>query len=247
MLGETPPQPASVFDLLSPEDRARLFAVREATRKAAAAASQAPATAAPSSPPAPAGARLTEWEQKAEEARRKVVGEMIANRFQASGVEFSSIKNEKPKEPEPEPDSSHDTAAEMKMFGKLTREVKEWRPENLLCKRFNVRNPFAGKEKARAQADLDLLPTAMELGVKQIEPPKAEPKQKEPEPSRSVPSPVAEEEREEVVMPKPPIDLFKAIFQDDDEDFDLASLLKGAKSTAPEPVEIDTKKRPRDA
>ena len=35
-------------------------------------------------------------------------------------------------------------AAEMKMFGKLTREEHEWHPHQLLCKRFNVPNPFPG-------------------------------------------------------------------------------------------------------
>ena len=33
-------------------------------------------------------------------------------------------------------------AAEMKQFGKLTRETTKWRPNNLLCKRFNVPNPY---------------------------------------------------------------------------------------------------------
>ena len=33
-------------------------------------------------------------------------------------------------------------AAEMKMFGKLTRERFEWHPDKTLCKRFNIRDPF---------------------------------------------------------------------------------------------------------
>ena len=32
------------------------------------------------------------------------------------------------------------------MFGRLTREVKEWHPLPLLCKRCNVRNPYPGSE-----------------------------------------------------------------------------------------------------
>lgn len=35
-------------------------------------------------------------------------------------------------------------AATMKMFGKLTRETFEWHPEKLLCKRFNVPDPYPG-------------------------------------------------------------------------------------------------------
>lgn len=36
------------------------------------------------------------------------------------------------------------TAVEMKMFGKLTRETLEWHPERLLCRRFNVPEPYPG-------------------------------------------------------------------------------------------------------
>lgn len=35
-------------------------------------------------------------------------------------------------------------AVEMKMFGKLTRETFEWHPDKLLCKRFNVPDPYPG-------------------------------------------------------------------------------------------------------
>lgn len=33
-------------------------------------------------------------------------------------------------------------AVDMKMFGKLTRESYEWHPHRLLCKRFNVPDPY---------------------------------------------------------------------------------------------------------
>jgi hypothetical protein len=33
-------------------------------------------------------------------------------------------------------------AVEMKMYGKLTREVIEWHPDKLLCRRFNIANPY---------------------------------------------------------------------------------------------------------
>lgn len=35
-------------------------------------------------------------------------------------------------------------AVKMKIFGKLTRETFEWHPDKLLCKRFNVPNPYPG-------------------------------------------------------------------------------------------------------
>ncbi|XP_073693124.1 G patch domain-containing protein 1 isoform X1 [Garra rufa] len=35
-------------------------------------------------------------------------------------------------------------AVKMKMFGKLTRDTLEWHPDKLLCKRFNVPDPYPG-------------------------------------------------------------------------------------------------------
>lgn len=42
------------------------------------------------------------------------------------------------------PDADRDVieAAKRKMFGRLTRERSEWRPTSLLCKRFNIPEPF---------------------------------------------------------------------------------------------------------
>ena len=39
-------------------------------------------------------------------------------------------------------ENSRAKAASMKMFGKLTRETVEWHPDKLLCKRFNIANPY---------------------------------------------------------------------------------------------------------
>jgi hypothetical protein len=33
-------------------------------------------------------------------------------------------------------------AASMKMYGRLTRDIFDWHPDKLLCKRFNVPNPY---------------------------------------------------------------------------------------------------------
>ena len=38
-------------------------------------------------------------------------------------------------------------AAEMKMFGKLTRKTFEWHPAKLLCKRFNISEPYPSSSK----------------------------------------------------------------------------------------------------
>lgn len=34
------------------------------------------------------------------------------------------------------------SAVKMKMFGKLTRDTFEWHPDKLLCRRFNVPDPY---------------------------------------------------------------------------------------------------------
>ncbi|KAL8590611.1 hypothetical protein ACOMHN_011047 [Nucella lapillus] len=92
---------------------------------------------------------MTEWERQREKEEfskaimiYRPLSNMMASRFtrgafiddaehQTSGlVEAQTEKNEQAK------------AAEMKMYGKLTREEMEWHPHNLLCKRFNVPNPY---------------------------------------------------------------------------------------------------------
>ena len=42
--------------------------------------------------------------------------------------------------------SEQTKAAKMKMFGKLTRDTFEWHPNNVLCKRFNIPNPYPGSD-----------------------------------------------------------------------------------------------------
>ena len=37
---------------------------------------------------------------------------------------------------------NHKKAAQLGMFGAATRTVLEWRPEQLLCKRFNIPDPY---------------------------------------------------------------------------------------------------------
>jgi len=42
-------------------------------------------------------------------------------------------------------------AASMKMFGKMTRKEEDWFPENLLCKRFNLRQPHPDRKRTQPQ------------------------------------------------------------------------------------------------
>ncbi|XP_070201013.1 G patch domain-containing protein 1-like isoform X2 [Littorina saxatilis] len=95
-----------------------------------------------------AASHLTEWEQQREREEFTKAGKiyrplanMMASRFTrgafiddadqpAGSLEVGAEKSEEAK------------AADMKMYGRLTREDMEWHPHNLLCKRFNVPNPY---------------------------------------------------------------------------------------------------------
>ncbi|KAJ3187072.1 hypothetical protein HDU85_007110 [Gaertneriomyces sp. JEL0708] len=44
-------------------------------------------------------------------------------------------------------------AAQLNMYGRLTRSRVEWRPDKLLCKRFNLADPYESKKKRKGDAD----------------------------------------------------------------------------------------------
>ncbi|TPX67939.1 hypothetical protein SpCBS45565_g03497 [Spizellomyces sp. 'palustris'] len=73
----------------------------------------------------------------------KPLSSMMAARFTSSSVETEGKKAESK-------DVSNE-AARMKMYGRLTRKRTEWRPDKLLCKRFNVADPYASKTKKQKQ------------------------------------------------------------------------------------------------
>lgn len=43
-----------------------------------------------------------------------------------------------------QPESDAVQAAKADMFGVLTRQVEEWHPHRIVCKRFNVPDPYPG-------------------------------------------------------------------------------------------------------
>jgi G patch domain-containing protein 1 len=113
-------------------------------------------------------------------------------------------------------------AAQLKMFGRLTRETSEWVPARLLCVRFNVKNPFAD-DKADMGAKKKKPPSfdSAELFSKLDEPrrggaPQAE--GDEPAGGQKQLAVTLEKEEEEEVQEKPPMDLFKAIFANSDSE-----------------------------
>ena len=80
---------------------------------------------------------------------------VISDRFTSSEVQGSSskgvglsLRKDRLEEVPAEPEQQQVAAAEMGMFGKLTRTVTDWQPEPLLCKRFNVPCPTVSKSSA---------------------------------------------------------------------------------------------------
>jgi len=115
-------------------------------------------------------------------------------------------------------------AAALGLFGALTREVEEWRPARLLCVRFNVANPFEkdsgssstkpAKKETGVTNVFAALENVQEGGEKEQ---KEEADTEEKQASSEEVKPEAVEE-EEVIVPKPPMDLFKAIFAESESE-----------------------------
>ncbi|XP_060599436.1 G patch domain-containing protein 1-like [Ruditapes philippinarum] len=91
----------------------------------------------------------TEWEAEHEKEEfhqaaklyRPLAG-MMAMRFTRGGNVDDDTKDTKSEELVDTSDAGK--AASMKMYGKLTRDVQEWHPDKLVCKRFNVPHPYPG-------------------------------------------------------------------------------------------------------
>ncbi|XP_013923339.1 PREDICTED: G patch domain-containing protein 1-like [Thamnophis sirtalis] len=92
---------------------------------------------------------MTEWERgrEREEFSRaaafyKTSSSILSSRFTPAKLEDDTDKVDVPRDEETNVDDK-EAAAKMKMFGKLTREKFEWHPDKLLCKRFNIPDPYA--------------------------------------------------------------------------------------------------------
>ncbi|NWX26637.1 GPTC1 protein, partial [Notiomystis cincta] len=91
---------------------------------------------------------VTEWERgrEQEEFFRAAMfyrssNSTLSSRFTRAKYEDDVDKVEVPRDQENDTDDK-EMAVKMKMFGKLTRDKFEWHPDKLLCKRFNVRDPY---------------------------------------------------------------------------------------------------------
>ncbi|XP_041125054.1 G patch domain-containing protein 1 [Polyodon spathula] len=93
---------------------------------------------------------MTEWERSREQDEfiraamlYKPTNSTLACRFTRGKHEDDTDKVEAPRDQENDIDDKT-AAVKMKMFGKLTRDSFEWHPDKLLCKRFNIPDPYPG-------------------------------------------------------------------------------------------------------
>ncbi|XP_072823364.1 G patch domain-containing protein 1 isoform X3 [Vicugna pacos] len=91
---------------------------------------------------------MTEWErgrERDEFARAAMLyassHSTLSSRFTHAKEEDDSEQVEVPRDQENDVNDKQ-SAVKMKMFGKLTRDTFEWHPDKLLCKRFNVPDPY---------------------------------------------------------------------------------------------------------
>ncbi|XP_073416956.1 G patch domain-containing protein 1 isoform X2 [Dendrobates tinctorius] len=95
-------------------------------------------------------ANMTEWERsrEREEFMRsamlyKPTNSHLSSRFTRGKYEDDSDTVEVPRDEEGDINDKA-SAVKMKMFGKLTRDKYEWHPDRMLCKRFNIPDPYPG-------------------------------------------------------------------------------------------------------
>ncbi|XP_059388231.1 G patch domain-containing protein 1 [Carassius carassius] len=93
---------------------------------------------------------MTEWERgrEGDEFVRSALlykpsNTSLSSRFTRSKHEDDTDSVEVARDQENDVDDKQ-AAVKMKMFGKLTRDTFEWHPDKLLCKRFNVPDPYPG-------------------------------------------------------------------------------------------------------
>ncbi|KAF9196729.1 hypothetical protein BGZ50_007893 [Haplosporangium sp. Z 11] len=146
------------------------------------------------------------------------------------------------------PKSQAAKAAAMGMFGPLTRTTVDFYPSKLLCKRFNVPNPHPDHKDSGPETAKDLLDKATMERMMMNRGPRegmvVEDKAMAHGQKDSFPAPVQDteageeagteeakqEQQDEEIMERPPMDIFKAIFDDSDSDSDSDSDLDEGKT-----------------
>ncbi|XP_061188817.1 uncharacterized protein LOC133196991 [Saccostrea echinata] len=91
---------------------------------------------------------MTEWEREREKEEfdkaskfYKPMAGMMASRFTRAKYHDDDDKVEMPAQEQGDK-NDRQSAAKMKMYGPLTRDTYEWHPDRVVCKRFNIPDPY---------------------------------------------------------------------------------------------------------
>jgi hypothetical protein len=249
ILGETPlpstPTPQKdVFSYIAPQDRDKLFALTNRFTSSSTETFEFKTS------------ETIEWESREKNkiftetaAKFKPMSVAMSQRF-VGGTIIDSTGRELDKEAKTE--TYQETAAAMNMFGKLTRAYEEWYPTPLLCKRFNLKNPHQGKEIPQKKEQpstlgLDILPTGIDAPTSmEYQGPSHNTSQEDYSSQQPIEGPQTQQEEEEIEeeLPneeKPSIDLFKAIFEDNETEESIPQIINSkSEETLPDKVPIVT-------
>ena len=175
---------------------------------------------------------MTEWEKEREKVEFerasmlfKPMKGVIGSRFVSAGAS-EDTDVDKGLSTEDEEIKTLRKAADMKMFGKLTRTSEEWHPARIVCVRFNVPHPYGDyntvgttKTSQRKETGVTNVFAMLESDADKNDSEK-QTSDKNDEGSEDVKeeAPDIKVKVEEPEPVKPPADLFKAIFLDSDSD-----------------------------
>jgi len=241
-----PSNATSVFDLLAPEDRKKLASL---TGKFISATDEKFINE-----PTPEQISLTEWERREKDkifeetaAKFKPLNNMMSQRFTKGTTQIGDktiSAEDLKKEQEYKVESYQETAAAMKMYGKMTRKVETWFPSGLLCKRFNLKNPHQGKKQEDKKKPDLLAGLQLQIPIEnQNEKDLQQPEQQQYKPQDLIEDIKEENDNEEIIEPdKPPIDIFKAIFEEDEDEKKINSELQEKSSVTkltPQETQMD--------
>jgi hypothetical protein len=140
----------------------------------------------------------------------------LAQRFTSSKIQYEDLQSDSENDDQFKIEDCQATAASLNMFGRMTRNTSTWYPEPLLCKRFNISNPH----KKRSKSSLPTRETDPELHFEEVERAWREQEKAKFESSLKNEEPPPSESTEIDILlepERPPVDLFKAIFNDDSE------------------------------
>ncbi|KAH0519081.1 G patch domain-containing protein 1 [Microtus ochrogaster] len=183
---------------------------------------------------------MTEWERSREREEFARAAQLyvsshstLSSRFTHAKEEDDSDQVEVPRDQENDV-SDKQSAVKMKMFGKLTRDTFEWHPDKLLCKRFNVPDPYPGVlsgycllesrkpsrwDTSKQEKKEDSISEFLSQARSKVGPPRQEPSTSGNKEEEQVPKPCPDKTVDKGVdtqmegeHSRPSMDIFKAIF-----------------------------------